>query len=37
VEEGAFFDGKSHMTEAVEKKMNDHQADWTAPKLLQTR
>jgi cytoskeletal protein CcmA (bactofilin family) len=27
VEEGAFFDGKSHMTEAVEKKMNDHQAD----------
>lgn len=27
MEEGAFFDGKSHMTEAVEKKINDHQAD----------
>jgi Integral membrane protein CcmA involved in cell shape determination len=27
MEEGAFFDGKSHMAEAVEKKINDHQAD----------
>ena len=27
MEEGAFFDGKSHMSEAVEKKINDHQAD----------
>ncbi len=27
MEEGAFFDGKSHMTEAAEKKNNDHQAD----------
>jgi cytoskeletal protein CcmA (bactofilin family) len=27
MEEGAFFDGQSHMTEAVEKKINDHQAD----------
>jgi len=27
MEEGAFFDGKSHMSEAAEKKINDHQAD----------
>ena len=27
MEEGAFFDGRSHMAEAVEKKINDHQAD----------
>jgi len=24
MEEGAFFDGKSHMTEPAEKKINDH-------------
>jgi cytoskeletal protein CcmA (bactofilin family) len=27
MEEGAFFDGKSHMSEGVEKKINDHQVD----------
>jgi cytoskeletal protein CcmA (bactofilin family) len=27
MEEGALFDGKSNMTEAAEKKNNDHQAD----------
>ncbi len=27
MEEGAFFDGKSHMSGAVEKKINDHQVD----------
>jgi cytoskeletal protein CcmA (bactofilin family) len=27
MEEGAFFDGQSHMSEAAEKKINDRQAD----------
>jgi cytoskeletal protein CcmA (bactofilin family) len=27
MEEGAFFDGKSHMAEAAEKKINDHKID----------
>jgi len=27
MEEGAFFDGKSHMTEAAGKKINGHQTD----------
>lgn len=27
MEEGAFFDGKSHMSEAVGKKISDHQVD----------
>ncbi len=38
MEEGAFFDGRSHMAEAVEKKNNDHQGRLNqASKLLQTR